>query len=432
MLAAVTVISLLVAALAVFLVRHSPLLRGLIFLVYLVWHLPLILSLTFPYSTPFQQAAEIGYIVGLLAATHLIVLGGVFAWLLFPTRGVADAGGFAEPPPKLYMAIAYAAPALEIVSAISRGVSLSIDLAGNREAVSSSANIFSQLGGVASGFALYLLLFAITSKGDSIRLQPKYIAPALMIGLTVLLTGNRQFVFMSAVLVCLIWIGARQPSLRTLIWRGVPWVLIFGSLLIGFGILRQSTTEGRQDLFLQSLLATEITDHNSFLVQNYTTRSVSLYLYTYYSPQYTLAAAIMDRMEPGDVPLTSMTAPIVYRRFEDLPGLLTQVEERNTIDLRLEGAFGIFPKVWSTMYTQVYYEMGISGIVGFVVALTVVHFALAASYLRKGEQRPLRNLLVFYCFMIFGIQYIATVEPFFVGLLAAVLLRRVAETRVVW
>ena len=185
-----------------------------------------------------------------------------------------------------------------------------------------------------------------------------------------------------------------------------------------FGLARQSSTAGRQDVFLQALGRVEIENPRSMLVQNYGPRVVSLYAYHYYGTEYSALSGFVNHVQPNAPPL-SMTVPIVYRRYQSLLGLKTQDEVRQDFHSQFAGTFGTFPRIWFTMYGNVFLEAGRAGIWGFAFLLALLGWLAARRHAAGTGLGHVTPLGVLFLVIIVGVQFLATYEVTFIGLLVA-------------
>lgn len=402
------VLSTLIAATALWIVRRDRFITFSVLLTYLTWHVPIVLMATMPFDIPIRSALNRPYVIALVGLIHLIVWAGV--------AGHLSAGRRRRllPPPRfelrfdwLFIGVAYLGALFVLIDTFGFRTDLSLDIGANRAAYSdvTGASIFGQIGILFGGFALMLLL----AKPLSARTFLKHGGPYLLYSAIYLLVGNRQFMLMGIILLTLTYVASRRPPLVKTMLRGALVAGIFFVLMTGFGAVRQSATKGVQDVALRSLMHIEIRDHQHPLMRDYSTRMASLYLYLYYGIEYEMAGSIMRNVD-FRAPALSLTAPIIYRRYSGLLGLPGQAAMMKAAADNVEATLGVYPNVWATMFTQAYYEGGRAGVLLFGFALALANFAITRRVTRSRTNGAVNALTIFYACVIFGIMFAPTRE----------------------
>jgi hypothetical protein len=413
--------------------RSEPLIFNSIFLVYLLWHLPLVLSIVLPFTFPLREEDNFIYLLLILLLIHFIVAGGAFALFLTKSKNsnrilsskLINNPYEDMPPPYVYIVGAFMSPfILGIDNFFIKGVSISLNLSENREIVGSSSTFLSLISVVCAGFAIYLLNWIWIIKYNKVKFRPLFLIPFVMTAIVIILTGNRQFLFLGIMLILLKAISIYRPSIRQLMYWLVYIVCLGVPLAIVFQFLRQSNLEGRQDSFIMSILSLTVVNGHPFeklLGYESILFVPALYIYVYFGTQYDTISAYMKGI--GEyMPFGSLTLPVLYRRWSDFFGLPVQDSIRDIVHGQIQSKFGIFPRIWATMFGGICAEGGIGYIIAFSLFLSYIHFKLVNNFL-KNEQLSTTNLIIFYLFIMFGIITIGTYEvPFFFMIIQALVL----------
>lgn len=404
-----------VALVVIALLRKERALQYGVFLIYSVWHLPLILTTTMPFSVGFASPLNAPYIALILMMVHIIVGGGIVGM-----KSVAARRRRPQPDYRLTFGaatwcLAWSTPLLLGIDAfVFRGVRLTTDLGANRAAFSSGdVSILGQLGVLLAGVALYMLMARPVTRGRYLL----HALPFLVTTLLFLLMGNRQYMLQGLVIVTINVLADRRPTFLRVVVTGGVLAMVFAILMIQFGMHRQWQTEGVQDDALRGMLAIEVDDYDHPLARNYALRSGALYLYVYYGIELELAGVLM-RTFPPSAPLTSLTVPIVYRRVSGRLGLPEQTAVTKDIADTIGTTLGVYPNVWRTMFSQVYMERGFAGVVVLTLILASAHFVLARRFVRRRRNGTLNGLIILYMFVVFGLMYIPTREASTLGLIS--------------
>ena len=414
--------SLIISALAVLSLGRHPLIRIGVLLYYAAWHLPFILNWLFPYESPLAEELHFSNVLLWLISLHIIILPALFVGILErPTPGRTVSSKDNAPISAFFMIAVIGAlfVAIELFFVKGLSLSLSVNLSSNRDLASGPQTLFGQMGTVAAGFALYLILLAFYRTEDGLpKAQPMLLIPFTLMSCIVLLSGNRQFIAIGLLLMVLVLATVYRSGLSKMMLAilviGVP----LSAGLILFAMARQSSTKGRQDAFLLAISGIKIADQGNWFSSNYARRTSSLYVYYYYGTEPMVLSSAWNN-DQSSAPPFSLTVPVLYRRFNGFLGLPTQDEVRAKELERLDSVYGIFPRIWATMYANVFYEWGRLGVFVFVLLLSLMHALLVRSFVLYRSAASSRRLCIFYAGIIFGIMFIPTYEVSFVGLLIA-------------
>ena len=413
--------------------RREPLLFNSIFIIYLVWHLPLVLSIILPFTFPLREEDNFIYILFILLMIHIIVSGGAYAWIKWKSLNRMLSSKLINKrhediPPYAYIVGAYLSPVmLGIDNFLIKGISISLDLSQNREIAGSGATLISLISVVCTGFAIYLLNWILIIKDNKVIFKPFLLMPFLGTTLIIMLTGNRQVLFLGIILILLKAIDIYRPHIgQTMLW--LVYVCCFSLPFgIGFQLLRQANLEGRQDTFIMSILSLTVVNGHPFenlLGYESIIFVPALYIYVYFGTQYDTISAYIKGID-NYMPFGSLTLPVLYRRWSDFLGLPEQDSIREIIHGQIQSEFGIFPRIWATMFGGICAEGGILYIIAFSLFLSYIHFKLLNQYL-QNRKLSTTNLIIFYLFIIFGIITLGTYEvPFFFMIIQALILTRI-------
>lgn len=388
---------------------------GLI-VVYAAWHLPLLLGWLLPFKSPLDDRLDPVHLLLALGGIHVVALAGALASRTVQSGASAGAVSHRKAIPAVIVAVAVIAPILLLADLfLDRGISLSFDLAANRDAAAGPRGLLGQFAGIGTGASLYLLMWAPFRERDRLRVRAAMVLPFLFTGALYLWMGNRQFVMLGLLtLMISMAMVAKVTVLRSIVTMAVA-LSLAGALLVGFGFARESATAGRQDAFLQAISGITIEDPASPFVSSYVVRSTALYVYFYFGTEYGVLSSYLQIVEP-DAPPLSMTAPVFYRRYSDLAGLPSQDDVRAGIHAALQADLALFPRVWSTMYANVFSEAGILGVIALPICLALLHRRLVLDVSKRSDA-ALRRLTTFYVGVAAGLMFIPTYEVPFMGLL---------------
>lgn len=402
-------------AIAVVLVARLRTVRIGLAVMYAAWHLPLFLGWLLPFESPLNQRLDPVHLVLALGGIHLVALAGATASRTMRPEAHVGAVPHRKGPPTVVVAIAVVAPVLLLAEFfLNRGISLSLDLAANRDLVSGPSGPLGQFGAVGTGASLYLLMWAPIRERERLRVQASMVLPFLFTGALYLWTGNRQFVMLGLLTFAVSTAWTAELTVRRSIVALVVALPLAGALFLALGFARSSDTVGRQDEFLQAISGITIKDPTSPFVSSYVVRSAALDVYFYFGTEYATLSSHLQIVEP-DAPPLSMTVPILYRRYSPMVGLPSQEEVRAGIHAALQANLGVFPRTWATMYSNVFSEAGVLGLLALPVGLALVHVRLVrgAGILREA---PRTKLVTFYVGVAAGIMFLPTYEVAFMGL----------------
>ena len=421
----ILLVSSLISFLSIRQVRKDPLLANGFTVVYIIWNLPLFLSVVFPFTFPFQDISNYPFVLLIISIIHIILGGGIIAFKNYRKKYIQkEVNVIGSSPPYIFFLAAYASPfILSVDNFIFKGVSLSSNLEQNREAVTSESTPLGLIAVVCAGICLYLLSWAFTFDGKKIRVHPSCLLPYVLTLIVITLGGNRQFLLLGIMFLLFNFIKILKPKIkRTLKWL-VNLTIIFVPLSLAFQFARQTKLEDKQTEFITTILKISIIDNHplkQIFTFNETILSASLYIYTYFGTQYDTISATAKTIHEFS-PFASLTLPVLYRRWAVGLNLPSQNDVMETLQNQLASEYGIFPKIWTTMFGSIYVEGGLLYLCFFCLILCYVHSVLVNNYLKNTALGDI-NLIIFYVFMIFGIITIGTYEvPFFFLMLAAFL-----------
>lgn len=426
MITVIFALSLAVGLVFLVMVRQRPLRRA--FAIYEgAWHLPLFIYLVLPFIPQF--AASPAVVGGALALVQLVLLPSV----IYASRSGCWNAVELEWRAKYWWSRRRFAVNTIWVFAISSVLFLAIDLfyfrglgflnglQQNRTFFNESRpSVFGYLAFLGEGASLMLL-------GLAFHVQPKLkkiilCAPYVLLTLLYLVAGLRQYFFFG-VLIMVFAYAISGVGTRRLIFAVALVSLLFGASMVGYNILRQPETKGRQVQFVESVGGFRCSNQGackelSFMI-------MLNYVYQYFGNEYIGLTAVTKIPTSARLPFFSQTMPVLYRRLQDdgegLPSYLLTRQKRLA---EIASITGFYPRFWKTMYSDAFVEGGwLECIILALVAAALLLFVTIRFNVRKT---PL-TFVQFVCVMaalVFGVMYIPTRETFVMGLILVLIIVR--------
>jgi hypothetical protein len=148
-------------------------------------------------------------------------------------------------------------------------------------------------------------------------------------------------------------------------------------------------------------------------------------LYLYFGAIFDAFYATITSVTAPVAPITSLTLPILYRRIVDILDFPTWESLRydNFFGV-IQKNYGVFPRVWNSMFGPLYLEGSWVLICLFTIFLMYVHTILIKKYLlspRRDDTDSLSGLIVFYSCLAIGLIVFPTQDTGIVTLIFATL-----------
>lgn len=375
-----------------------------------IWMFPLILDTVLPFEIPAKMNYAVA-IYAILSVFYMVFVPIIVIEKYYSVRSVKGTmkSAKAKGVNLLYVLSYISIFCLFIDLYYLRGLSLFSGIGGNRDIyINTSPSLFGYVSIMFLGNSILLLTFVKMVDGKYKKL--KYGFPFILAGSLMLLSGNRQFVFFGLLYYLILFFLFSKLN-KGFVKQFIAILLVgvvFFSAMVSFQFNRQKQLEGNQLEFLYSI--SEMSCQDSMLCDS----SLAIpfaYLYQYFGNEYQGLSVSVD-INIKNSPIFSLTQPILYRRIYNIFGLEEPLTIHNRIFSAIESKTGMFPHFWSTMFSQIYLEYGIFGVLLFPNILMFIHFSLLKSYLLKNTIIPLSKLSTFYASIAFGIMFIPTVEVF--------------------
>lgn len=446
---AVLFISLSLAYSFLKLIKKEPIIYRLIYVTYLVWHLPLIISIILPFDY-FKLNEWESFLSALiiLLIIHFILLSGILAYrkykthyhVIFHSEENKNKGKYFHYPMLskgrsiqyriLYVPLAYLSVVFSFLDSLIRGFSLNFgDLANNRSLLIDSSyadnsNIYSFLAGLSSGFIYYCLFSSLQNKKSHIKIRIYLALPYLIGSFLALLKGSQYFLLPGLIIILIKLVIILKPKILS-----INLALLCSLLMVVFlATLYQASRAATDTLSFQSSLSISgvVIDENKLLTpifKQLTWVMPSLYvLYLYLGVIFDAFYAAISSIPNSIAPLGSLTLPVIYRRFQGILDLPSWENVRLSYHSAIEDKFHVFPRVWSTMFSSPYLEGTWIYLCLFIITLMYIHFNLVKNYLLYSYNADkLNNLILFYTFMMIGLIILPTYDTgVFVLILATI------------
>lgn len=380
--------------------------RRISWLVISVWYFPLFFMLVAPFKTVFDLNSFVVFIS--ISIVFLIIF---FPILIFRGR-IKNSALYArevylnEQRSSIVLLLAACSFLFILVDIFYyRGVTLSLDLHGNRELYDGDSPL-SHLVMLFLPFSYIALVYAFR---DFSLKSFLYFLPYVACSLVYLVSGNRQyFIFGFIILMCCMFFLSGQSFIRRLaIAITVVSFVVVSMLFVQFS--RQSYAEGQQAEFIYSI--SNISCEGDVCEKAVVVPLV--YLYQYFGVEYLGLSAIYDlKVNYGvDALPLSQTLPVLYRRLEGLLNLPPQMEEHLRLHSEFNDVFGVFPRFWKTMYSGVLQEYGPLGFLWLGLFFFLTHIMMIYSFLKRPSSLSFAFLMAFYSSIIFGVMFFPLFEP---------------------
>ncbi|MBC1193977.1 oligosaccharide repeat unit polymerase [Microcystis aeruginosa BLCCF158] len=428
----VTSISLWVSFVILNIVKKDQFLYFLMFLVYLAWHLPAILSIVLPFD--YFAIKEQSFVIVLLffCVIHLIQYAGALAYLksikYLKNRQIIK-WDFSSYPVKstqnssvllLYVVLGYIACIFSFIDKVSQGFLLSFDsIADNRAAVkeqlseaTAQTTVYSFISNFFSGFIYYLLFFSFENKNGIIKIKWIYIFPFLIYSVLIFILGHKSYILPGLIIIFIKYIYENKITFKKTIIYFLIISFITISIAVSQELLRVKSYDviSPQKLFSENI-GLEI-NYNHPLAELIDNSPTIVYLplamlYLYYGVEYDMLYVNITSFDEPIIPLGAWTVPLLYRRYQsifDLPDLKGIEDLRETIHGNIHKSYNVFPRVWGTMFLPLYLEGGFLLILIVVIITIYLNFYLVKKYVLNFPKNSVINLIIFNVILIYGVM----------------------------
>jgi hypothetical protein len=428
-------------------------LQTCLYLVYITWHLPLVLSLILPFDYfNIAENKKIFLIIFVLLSVHLIVSTGVLAYNLALRKKSSATYSqelLATPNPKknnyikLYVLLFYPLSILASVATaadlLNRGFTLSFSSIYDNKAQSvedfegATPTIFSFLSGILSGSALCILYDAIQIKGKKLALNWPLIYPVILLFIINFIRGGKFLILPTVILFLLKITYMFKPSLAKIsaILAAVSVLII--TIVVIHTSLRSSLDLGSQADTLFSIVGIQLkpTHPFAFIKDTGIFYLICGLLFLYFGVQYDMLTAITSTFKPGFAPPTSLTVPTVYSRLHSVfGGSQLTGEVLISAQTGIADKYDIFPGVWGTAFMSLYLEGGWILMTLVVIAVAYLHFSIVYRYVVKETNNNVLWLICFYLVLILAIIRSPLENSTVVSLIIFVILRQNLSSKV--
>lgn len=431
-----TSISIWVSFVILNIVKKDQFLYFLMFLVYLAWHLPAILSIVLPFD--YFVIKEQSFVIVLLVfcVIHLIQYAGALAYLKsikYLKNQQIIKWDFSSYPVKstqnssvllLYVVLGYIACIFSFLDKVSRGFSLSFDsIADNRAYVveqlseaTAQTTVYSFISGFFSGFIYYLLFFSFENKNGIIKIKWIYILPFFIYSVLIFILGHKSYILPGIVIIFIKYTYEKKITLK----KTIIYFLIISFITMSIAVSQQLLRDKKsydvispQEQFSRMGLKINYDHPLAQLIDN-SPNNVYLslaMLYIYYGVEYDMLYVSITSFDEPIIPLGAWTVPLLYRRYQsifDLPDLKGIEDLRKTVHGNIQKSYNVFPRVWGTMFLPLYLEGGFLLILIVVIITIYLNFYLVIKYTLIFLKNPVINLIIFNVILIYGVM----ISPF--------------------
>jgi len=431
-----TSISIWVSFVILNIVKKDQFLYFLMFLVYLAWHLPAILSIVLPFD--YFVIKEQSFVIVLLVfcVIHLIQYAGALAYLKsikylknqqiikwyfssYPVKSTQNSSVLL-----LYVVLGYIACIFSFLDKVSRGFSLSFDsIADNRAYVleqlseaSAETTVYSFISSFFSGFIYYLLFFSIENKNGVIKIKWIYILPFLIYSVLIFILGHKSYILPGLIIILIQYVYEKKITFK----KTIIYLLIISFLTMSIAVSQQLLRDKKsydvispQEQFSRIGLKINYDHPLAQLIDN-SPNNVYLslaMLYLYYGVQYDMLYVNITSFDEPIIPLGAWTVPLLYRRYQsifDLPNLKGIEDLRETVHGNIQKSYNVFPRVWGTMFLPLYLEGGFLLIFVVIIITIYLSFYLVIKYILNFSKNSVINLVIFNIILIYGVM----ISPF--------------------
>jgi|GEM_PF-5747059 hypothetical protein len=431
-----TSISIWVSFVILNIVKKDQFLYFLMFLVYLAWHLPAILSIVLPFD--YFVIKEQSFVIVLLVfcVIHLIQYAGALAYLKsikylknqqiikwyfssYPVKSTQNSSVLL-----LYVVLGYIACIFSFLDKVSRGFSLSFDsIADNRAYVleqlseaTAETTVYSFISNFFSGFIYYLLFFSFENKNGVIKIKWIYILPFLIYSVLIFILGHKSYILPGLIIILIQYVYEKKITFK----KTIIYLLIISFLTMSIAVSQQLLRDTKsydvispQEQFSRMGLKINYDHPLAQLIDN-SPNNVYLslaMLYLYYGVEYDMLYVSITSFDEPIIPLGAWTVPLLYRRYQsifDLPNLKGIEDLRETVHGNIQKSYNVFPRVWGTMFLPLYLEGGFLLIFVVIIITIYLSFYLVIKYILNFSKNSVINLVIFNIILIYGVM----ISPF--------------------
>jgi hypothetical protein len=406
------------------------------FLVYLAWHLPAILSIVLPFD--YFVIKEQSFVIVLLVfcVIHLIQYAGALAYLKsikylknqqiikwyfssYPVKSTQNSSVLL-----LYVVLGYIACIFSFLDKVSRGFSLSFDsIADNRAYVleqlseaTAETTVYSFISNFFSGFIYYLLFFSFENKNGVIKIKWIYILPFLIYSVLIFILGHKSYILPGLIIILIQYVYEKKITFK----KTIIYLLIISFLTMSIAVSQQLLRGKKsydvispQEQFSRMGLKINYDHPLAQLIDN-SPNNVYLslaMLYLYYGVEYDMLYVSITSFDEPIIPLGAWTVPLLYRRYQsifDLPNLKGIEDLRETVHGNIQKSYNVFPRVWGTMFLPLYLEGGFLLIFVVIIITIYLSFYLVIKYILNFSKNSVINLVIFNIILIYGVM----ISPF--------------------
>jgi hypothetical protein len=406
------------------------------FLVYLAWHLPAILSIVLPFD--YFVIKEQSFVIVLLVfcVIHLIQYAGALAYLKsikylknqqiikwyfssYPVKSTQNSSVLL-----LYVVLGYIACIFSFLDKVSRGFSLSFDsIADNRAYVleqlseaTAETTVYSFISNFFSGFIYYLLFFSFENKNGVIKIKWIYILPFLIYSVLIFILGHKSYILPGLIIILIQYVYEKKITFK----KTIIYLLIISFLTMSIAVSQQLLRDTKsydvispQEQFSRMGLKINYDHPLAQLIDN-SPNNVYLslaMLYLYYGVEYDMLYVSITSFDEPIIPLGAWTVPLLYRRYQsifDLPNLKGIEDLRETVHGNIQKSYNVFPRVWGTMFLPLYLEGGFLLIFVVIIITIYLSFYLVIKYILNFSKNSVINLVIFNIILIYGVM----ISPF--------------------
>jgi hypothetical protein len=406
------------------------------FLVYLAWHLPAILSIVLPFD--YFVIKEQSFVIVLLVfcVIHLIQYAGALAYLKsikylknqqiikwyfssYPVKSTQNSSVLL-----LYVVLGYIACIFSFLDKVSRGFSLSFDsIADNRAYVleqlseaTAETTVYSFISNFFSGFIYYLLFFSFENKNGVIKIKWIYILPFLIYSVLIFILGHKSYILPGLIIILIQYVYEKKITFK----KTIIYLLIISFLTMSIAVSQQLLRDTKsydvispQEQFSRMGLKINYDHPLAQLIDN-SPNNVYLslaMLYLYYGVEYDMLYVSITSFDEPIIPLGAWTVPLLYRRYQSifyLPNLKGIEDLRETVHGNIQKSYNVFPRVWGTMFLPLYLEGGFLLIFVVIIITIYLSFYLVIKYILNFSKNSVINLVIFNIILIYGVM----ISPF--------------------
>lgn len=418
----VTLLSLVLSYYIIITLKRELVLQNSIYIIYLAWHLPIILSIILPFSYfSIDESDKIRTLIFFLTAIHCIVLSGVFAYHKYKNKTYnRSIDKLAESQNKsklnyylfVYIPGAFLASIFWFLDTQSRGYELNLlSIQENRynqlnlnSLGKLEASPLSFVAGFLGGLTFYLLYKSIDinyiNNKAKIKINLWFLIPFTSYFLVTFFRGNKTILIPAILMLTFRLIYLFRPKLiRTTCILSVIFFIVLNIAVI------QTTLRESSGFEYSSIGMKTKQDHPLKIITNYPSIYLSLgTLYLYYGLQYDMLSATIVTFDEPILPLGSLTGTVFYSRIKNVFDLPNWQDVNLYFSQKIQAKYKVFPGVWGTMFVGIYLEGGWIFILVVIFILSYFHFIAVKNYINKPREQQVLLLIILYCVIILGVQ----------------------------